>query len=200
MVRMLCVGATLLLSLSAAARVSFQPLPPEKPGDPATGLTAMVVSYDGNTNGALTIDVKNPTGAALDFTATGLYFVPIGDPDKSPQRLGAVGSYEVQRQDKWSRQEKISIPAGATVRTRLDVYCIDSHRPSPSSSTPFSIAKDRVPVNISRAIHEDATKASEGMGGMAAPAAKSAVQGTVWKVRDRSWVKLDGEGKQEATK
>lgn len=199
MIRSLCVGA-LLLSLSAGARVSFQPLPPEKPGDKPSGLQAMVVSYDGNTNGELTIDVKNPTGAPIEFTAAGLYFVPTGDPDKSPQRLGAVGSYQVQAQDKWSRQEKVAIPAGATIRTRLDVYCIDSHRPSPTSSTPFHLAKDRVPVNITQAIHRDATKAAESMGGVAAPAAKSAVQSQVWKNRDAKWVPLDGEGKQELTK
>jgi hypothetical protein len=200
MIRSFCVGAALLLSLSAVAKPAFAPLPPEKPGDGPTGLLAQIVAYDGNTNGELTLDVQNPTGAPIDFVATGLFFVPTGDPDKSPQRLGAVGSYQVRKEEKWSRQEKIAIPAGATVRTRLDVYCIDSHRPSPTSSTPFRLAKDRVPVNISQNIYKNAKKASETMGGMAAPAAKSAVQGEVWKTRDSKWVPLEGEGKQEATK
>ena len=68
------------------------------------------------------------------------------------------------------------------------------------SSTPFHLAKDRVPVDITKAIHRDATKAAESMGGIASPAAKATVQGEVWKNRDRQWVPLDGEGKQEATK
>ncbi len=199
MVRTLCVGATLFLGLTAAAK-SFDPLPPEKSGDKPSGLEAQIVAYNGNTNGELTIDVKNPTGAPIEFAAAGLYFVPTGDPDKSPQRLGAVGSYQVEKENKWERNDKLAIPPGATVRTRLDVYCIDSHRPSPTSQTPFRIAKDRVPVNIIRAIHQDATKATQTLGGMASPAAKSTVQGEVWKNRDRNWVKLDGEGKQEATK
>ncbi len=200
MVRVLCVGAALLLSLSAVARTSFTPIPADKPGEKPSGLTAQVVSYDGATNGEITVDVKNPTGAPIEFAAAGLYFVPSVDPDHSPQRLGAVGSYQVQTKDTWARHEKLSIPAGATVRTRMDVYCIDSHRPSPTSSTPFHLASDRIPVAITQAIHQEAAAASAPMGGMAAPAAKSIVQGTVWKNRDARWVKLDGEGKQEAGK
>jgi len=34
----------------------------------------------------------------------------------------------------------------------------------------------------------------------AAPAAKGAVQSEVWKNRDKKWIKLDGEGEQEAAK
>lgn len=201
MLRTLCVGVTLLFSLAAAASKSFVPLPPEKPGDLPSGLQAQIVGYSGSTNGALTLDVRNPTGAPIEFAAAGLYFVPTGDPDKSPQRLGAVGSYEVQSKEQtWKRQEKISIAPGMTVRTRLDVYCIDSHRPSPTSSTPFRLAKDRVPVDITQAIHRDSTEAAKSYGGVAAPAAKSAVQTEVWKNRDRKWVPLDGESRQEANK
>ncbi len=196
MVRALCVGVTLFLGLSAAAKPGFDPVPAEKPGDKPPGLLAQIVQYEGGTNGILTVEVKNPTNAPIVFAAAGLYFVPQGDPDKSPQRLGAVGSYQVGEK----REEKLSIPAGATVRAKLDVYCIDSHRPSPTSATPFKLAKDRVPVTITQAIHRDATKAAESMGGLAAPAAKSAVQKEVWKNRDRQWVPLEGEGQQEATK
>jgi hypothetical protein len=85
---------------------------------------------------------------------------------------------------------------------KLDVYCIDSHRASPSSSTGFGLAKDRVPKRIVEAIARDADKATRGLGGVAspAPAAKSAVQSEVWKNRDAKWIELDGEGKQEAGK
>lgn len=188
MVRAWCVGVTLFLGLSAFAKPGFEPVPSEKPGEKPTGLLAQIVAYDGATNGVLTVDVKNPTGAPIAFSAAGLYFVPVGDPDQSPQRLGAVGGHALQ------------IAPGATVRTKLDVYCIDSHRPSPTSATPFKLAKDRIPAKITQAIHEDAQKATESMGGIAAPAAKSTVQGTVWKNRDRQWVPLQGEGAQEATK
>ena len=39
-----------------------------------------------------------------------------------------------------------------------------------------------------------------GHGGVSAPAAKGAVQSQVWKNRDKKWIKLDGEGEQEAAK
>ena len=200
MVRVLCVGA-LLLSLSAAARASqYHALPAEKPTEAPTGLQARFVGYDGNTNGELTIEVWNPTVAPVELKAAGLYFVPMIEADKSPQRLGAVGSYQVRVNQAWKRHEQFAIPPGEKVEVRLDVYCIDSHRASPTSQTRFSIARDRVPVNITQAIHKDATKAAAGMGGISAPAAKSVVQGEVWKARDRKWVPLEGEGKQELSK
>jgi len=196
MVRSLCVTVTLFLSLSALARPGFAPVPADKPGEKASGLLAQIVSYDGSTNGTLTVDLKNPTGAAVELTPAGLYFVPVGDPDHSPQRLGAVGSAQVDG----ARKDKLTIAAGATVRAKLDVYCIDSHRSSPTPETPFALAKDRIPAKITQAIHTEAQAATKSMGGMAAPAAKSAVQSTVWKNRDRQWVPLQGEGTQEATK
>jgi hypothetical protein len=139
------------------------------------------------------VDVRNPTAAPIEFAAAGLYFVPVGNPDQAPQRLGAVGPYQVNKKT----QERLAIPAGATVRAHVDVYCIDSQRPSPSSSTPFRISRDRLPARITQSIDVEARKATESMGGLAAPASKSTIQGTVWKTRDAKWIKLDGEGKQE---
>ena len=50
------------------------------------------------------------------------------------------------------------------------------------------------------AIDHDAQGAAAGLGGVSSPKAKSAVQSQVWKNRDKKWIELDGEGKQEATK
>ena len=37
-------------------------------------------------------------------------------------------------------------------------------------------------------------------GSAIASLAKSAVQSEVWRARDKKWIRLEGEGKQEATK
>lgn len=187
------IAATLFVCLPAFA--ASQPLPPE-PGGKPTGLQVRVVSYNGSTNGAITLEVRNPTKDPQDFTAAGLFFVPAVDPDKAPQRLGAVGPYEVDA----TRYEKLKIAPGATVRANLDVYCIDSHRSSPSSNTPFRIAKERLPRQLTQAIDAESKAVAAPMGGVIAPAAKSAVQGTVWKNRDAKWIPVEGESKQEAGK
>ena len=51
-----------------------------------------------------------------------------------------------------------------------------------------------------QSIDADATRAAASYGGVSAPAAKSAVQSEVWKNRDKKWIKLEGEGAQEAAK
>jgi hypothetical protein len=83
---------------------------------------------------------------------------------------------------------------------KIDVYCIDSHRASPSSSTSFRMAKDRVPKPMIDAINQDAAAATTQLGGAPAAPAKSTVQSEVWKNRDKKWISLDGEGAQEAAK
>ena len=70
---------------TAAADHKFHPLPGGK-----GRLAVKVVAYDGATNGVLTVAVKNTTGKPQRFSAEGLYFVPDGDPDTAPQRLGAA--------------------------------------------------------------------------------------------------------------
>lgn len=192
---------TAVVSTVAAASGAFAPLPstPERglgTTHARNGLEARVVAYNGSTNGTMTVEVRNTRPSAIEFVADGLYFVPGGDPDHAPQRLGAVGPYQAKGQ----RHERLAIAPGETVRADLDVYCIDSQRPSPSSSTPFSIAKERMPAKLHRAIVREATEASAATGGVSAPASKAAVQSTVWRNRDQSWIKLQGEGKQEAGK
>lgn len=181
--------------LAATILAVFQPLPPESGGKP-TGLQVRVVSYDGSTNGAITVEVKNPTKEPQEFTAAGVFFVPAMDPREAPQRLGAVGPYEVDG----TRHERLKIAPGATVKASLDVYCIDSHRASPSPQTPFRLAKARLPPQLTQAIDVEAKAVAAPMGGVSAPPAKAAVQSTVWKNRDAKWIKVEGEGLQEANK
>jgi hypothetical protein len=169
------------------------------PGSTAP-ISLKVDGYHGGTNGELTVEVRNDGKATTDFDAQGLYFVPTGDPDKAPQRLGAVGPFQQKGQSGWERKRTLTLQPGATATIKLDVYCIDSHRRSPTTGDNFKMAKDRMPKTLSTDIYKAADSAAATVGGYAAPAAKSSVQSEVWKNRDKKWIKLDGEGRQEATK
>ncbi len=186
-----------LVSAVSASAAQFDPLPAE-PGASRSGLLVRVVRYEGSTNGAITVELKNPTGGDAEFSARGLFFVPQVDPDKAPQRLGAVGPFLLE--GRGDRREALRLGAGKSATLTLDVYCIDSHRSSPSSDTPFRVGKERMPPKLSQAIDANTKRAAAPLGGVAAPAAKSSNQGEVWKTRDEKWIKLDGEGRQEATK
>ena len=196
----LCFAAIGLFTLrSASAAEGFAKLPGEQ--GKQSPLRMRIVQYAGSTNGAITVEVKNPTAEPQEFSAKGIYFVPTGNPNEAPQRLGAVGPFQLQSENGTSqRMDRTTIAAGATARMTLDVYCIDSHRASPSSSTSFRIAKDRVPEALSKAIDQDATRAAAAYGGVSAAPAKGSVQSEVWKNRDKKWIRLDGEGAQEAHK
>jgi hypothetical protein len=198
-------AATVLFALglfagTAAADNKFHAMP--APKAERGNLQLRVVSYDGSTNGELTVEVKNTSKKPLVFMAKGLYFVPDGNPDEAPQRLGAVGPFEIisDKSDSETRAEKITIAAGQTAELTLDVFCIDSHRSSPSSSTPFTIARTKMPTSLARDIDTGAKRAAKSAGGFAAPAATDAVQSEVWKQRDKKWIELDGESEQEAGK
>jgi hypothetical protein len=195
-----CFGALGLVVLKSApaAAASFEKLPGEQ--GKTSPLLMRIVKYDGGTNGEITVEVKNPTATPQEFSAKGVYFVPTGSANEAPQRLGAVGPFQLQTGKGPRRVDHATIAPGAVERMTLDVYCIDSHRASPSSSTGFRVAKDRVPAPLMRAISDDATRSAEGLGGVSAPSAKGAVQSEVWKNRDKKWIELDGEGKQEAAK
>jgi hypothetical protein len=197
---LLAVLSSVLCAVPALAKgPAFAPIPADQTGGKATGLQLRIVRYDGSTNGVLMVEVKNPQQEPVEFSAKGLYFVPQGNADEAPQRLGAVGPFSLETEQGWRRHDATTIAPGAVVRMKLDVYCIDSHRSSPSSSTGFRLAKDRVPRKITDDIARDAQKAAGALG-VSSPRAKSAVQSEVWKNRDKKWVELDGEGKQEATK
>ena len=171
-------------------------------GVPETKLQIRAIEYDGSTNGSLKVQVKNPTKAPLKFSAQGIYFVPEGDPRTAPQRLGAVGPMQLATDSK--EVTELEIAAGATVEVALDVFCIDSHRASPSPQNRFNIGKDRLPKEMTATIERNANQAVEASkrAGHAKPRvhAKGSIQSDVWKSRDADWVELDGEGPQEATK
>jgi hypothetical protein len=192
-------AAIALLSIPLAhADRGFARVPKVKSG----ALELKVVSYDGATNGELTVEVRNPGKTAATFDAQGLYFIPHASADEAPQRLGAVGPLQIAsgEGERWERKATITVAPGATIEAKLDVFCIDSHRASPTKDTGFTLAKDRMPVRLTQAIQADGAKAARGAGGYAAPAAKSAIQSEVWKNRDKQWVDLEGEGKQEVGK
>jgi hypothetical protein len=161
---------------------------------PKSKLSLRVVQYDGEVNGELTVEIKNRGGRAERFTAQGLYFVPDGDPDQAPQRLGAVGP--ILAED--TREDAISIPAGGKVTVKLDVFCVDDHRDAPTSETPFTIARHRMPKQLATEIDRNGRAAAKNAGGVDKDHAS--VQDAVWETRDEKWVKLDGEGAQEKAK
>jgi hypothetical protein len=194
------VGLGLVVAPAAVAADGFSKLPVAKSGK-SNGLLMRIVRYEGNTNGAITVDIKNPRPTPQEFSAKGVYFVPQTDADQAPQRLGAVGPFQVHGGNgPRQRLERMTIAPGATQRLTLDVYCIDSHRASPSSSTKFRVAKDTMPDSLVGAIASDAEKSAAAFGGVSAVAAKPAVQSEVWKNRDKKWIQLDGEGRQEVGK
>jgi hypothetical protein len=169
---------------------------------PDAKLELRAIQYDGSTNGRLHVQVRNPGKAAQKFSAKGLYFVPEGDPDSAPQRLGAVGPMQIANDAK--ELGELEIAPGATVEVVLDVFCIDSHRSSPSPANKFNVGVKRMPRELVQTIEKRADAAVEAAraDGNAAPrpAAKSSIQGEVWRSRDAKWIELDGEGKQEVGK
>jgi hypothetical protein len=195
-----------LLGVAAAKRVSHRPIRHDTAfrAVPGSKLKIRAVVYDGSTNGTLTVQVKNPHKTVQKFSANGLYFVPEGDPDTAPQRLGAVGPMQIASDAARKELTEIEIAAGATVELQLDVFCIDSHRSSPSPANRFDVGASRMPRELAATIEQRANLAVDEVraDGFAAPrpAAKGKIQSEVWRSRDARWVELDGEGKQEAAK
>ncbi len=170
---------------------------------PDTKLEIRAVEYDGSVNGSLTVEIRNTGKAAQKFSAAGLYFVPEGNPDSAPQRLGAVGPMQITKGEAKEAGELV-IAAGATIEAKLEVFCIDSHRGAPTPANVFNVGATKMPKELTATIEgrADTAVAAKRTAGERAPrpAAKSEIQSAVWKSRDAKWVKLDGEGVQEATK
>ncbi|HEY4244552.1 MAG TPA: hypothetical protein VGM88_32280 [Kofleriaceae bacterium] len=147
------------------------------------------------------VQVRNTEKTSQKFTATGLYFVPEGDPNTAPQRLGAVGPMQAEGKKDMA---SIEVPAGATVDVALDVFCIDSQRSAPTTANAFDVGAKRMPKALSQKIErgaDEAVTAAQRAGEHEPrPAAKGAIQSKVWESRDSNWIELDGEGKQEAAK
>jgi hypothetical protein len=171
---------------------------------PGSKLQIRAIEYDGSTNGTLKVQIKNTDKTTQSFSATGLYFVPDGDPDSAPQRLGAVGPMQLASGGAPKEMTKIEVAAGATVEVALEVFCIDSHRSSPSTSNVFTVGAKRLPKELASTIEKRADsmvhKAAADGESAPRPAAKQMIQSEVWRSRDAKWVPLEGEGKQEATK
>lgn len=189
------------ISVSPAFADKFSTLPKIE-GKPAQTLKARFVQYDGGTNGAMIIDVKNTGKKAQTFTTDGLYFVPDGNPEKAPQRLGAGGPFaEIASNSKSgagikSHVEKLVIKPGQTRRLALEVFCIDSHRASPNSKTKFSLAKKRLPKKLRKEIsigNQSILRKNKGN----VAKSKSAIQSNMWQTRDKDWIKLEGERANE---
>jgi hypothetical protein len=189
----------LLTVFAAPAQASPQATAvPAADGQGRTHLELRVIAYDGHTNGGMTVEVTNTGAVPETFAAQGLFFVPDGNPNEAPQRLGAVGPFRIDGDD--GRKDKVALLPGKKIVVQLDVYCIASHRSSPGPQTQFHLSPSRMPRELSTGINQDARAASQSYGGLSAPAAKSAVQSEVWKNRNKKWIKLDGEGRQEVGK
>ncbi|HWN71278.1 MAG TPA: hypothetical protein VNM90_26755 [Haliangium sp.] len=163
----------------------------------AQPLTMRVVAYDGSTNGRMVVEVVNNGKQAETFIADGIYFVPGGNPEVAPQRLGAAGPIiMVEDGAEKTYLEGIQIPPGSRQTVSLEVFCIDSHRSSPSSETKFGFAAKRLPRELRQQITHGAKRIiHENQGDVAK--AKPAIQSHMWETRDADWIKLDGERKQE---
>src|SRR6476469_2996170 len=132
--------AVLALGLAGQAFAEGRPaaIPPIK-SEPSV-LKMNVIGYQGGSNGELTVEVLNPTTSPSVFNAQGLYFIPEENANNAPQRLGAVGPIRVHQGDNWEAKETLSVPPSGSVRVKLDVYCIDSHRRAPQTGDKFHLA------------------------------------------------------------
>ena len=181
----------MLLAAGSAQADSFVPLPQ------ATGaskhLKVRFVEYRGGTNGQMVIQVKNTSKSARTFRAEGMFFVPMGDAEKAPQRLGAAGQFlEMATSGKESHKSQTKLAPGQTKELRLEVFCIDSHRSSPSTSTKFRIAKKVLPKKLRQELSKGARSIVRSNKGKFS-ASKSAIQSHMWKTRNKKWVALEGE-------
>jgi hypothetical protein len=159
-------------------------------------LQMQIVGYRGGTNGEMVVKVRNPTAQPEIFTAHGLYFVPEGDPERAPQRLGAAGPFVVLSGGEWKPAKELPIPPLGEAELRLQVFCIDSHRASPSPANAFRLGSKRLPKTLRNEIEGKASGAIMRARGDY-KAAKSAIQSEVWGARDKKWIELDGERRNE---
>jgi hypothetical protein len=194
--RLSLLTLVLSLSLTGSARAETLKRVPAIDGK-AQALTMQVVAYDGSTNGRMVVEVVNDGQQAETFTADGIYFVPSGNPEAAPQRLGAAGPIIIVEDGvEKTYLEGIAIPPGSKQTVRLEVFCIDSHRSSPSSETKFGVAAERLPKELRQKITHGAKQIiHENKGDVAK--AKPAIQSHMWKTRDADWLELEGERKQE---
>jgi len=190
----LFVAALSLLAAGSALADDYVKLP--ELDKKATSLKIRVVEYTGGTNGQMVVDIKNAGQQAETFQADSLYFIPTGDPETAPQRLGAAGPFQVKDGDTWVETKAMGIAPGQTRRFHLQVFCIDSHRSSPGADHGFTVARKRLPRKLHQEINAETGKIlRQNRGDM--KKSKSDIQSKIWQSRDRDWIKLEGERKQE---
>lgn len=190
----LAAFALLLLAPGLAAAGPVAPLP--SPAGGKSALAVRIVGYTGGVNGEMVVEIRNTGSKAEVFGAQGLYFVPDGNPEVAPQRLGAAGPFRLQDDAAGSARDKLALAPRATAQVRLQVFCIDSHRSAPTAQHSFHLGKERLPREL-RAQIESRAKAALGAHGGSMPAAKAAIQSEVWHARDSKWIRLDGERRHE---
>jgi hypothetical protein len=180
----------LALASPALADKSFAPLPA---GDGAkTTLQIRQLDFSGGASGHIVVEVRNPARQVQKFQARGLYFVPDGNAQSAPQRVGAVGPFEVREGQGWQRKEELMVQPGETVRLKLHTFCLDSHRGSPGKGQGYKIARERLPKELMKQNEAAASRALKSKGGKI-DAAQSEIQSDVWKNRNKKWIMLEGE-------
>jgi hypothetical protein len=182
-----------LLFAGAAHAGSFAPVPALD--GQKTDLQIRQVDFTGGASGQVIVDVRNAGQHAQTFHAKGLYFVPKGDAQSAPQRVGAAGPFEVKQGQSWRHKTELLIQPGQTVRLKLQTFCLDSHRGSPGKGQGYSIANKRLPKQLTTEIETGAQRLIRAKGAPAA--ATDDIQSHVWKSRDKKWIKLEGERANE---
>ena len=122
------------------------------------------------------VEVTNPTADFASFNRVGLYFVPLGPPDESPQRLGVVDGDSVAR-----------LAPHETLRVTLGTFCIDEHRAAPDEKTHYALAGKRMPTDLANALAGAAHDTTD-------------PQRAVWRVRAQSPTKLIGDSARDQSR
>jgi hypothetical protein len=192
----LAVGLMGAFAASASADDQFHPMPPAPGQDGKFELR--VVQYDDGVHGEMTVEVKNLSNVANNFSARGLYFVPDDNPNTAPQRLAVVGGVRTGSED--APRDLVQVAAGGTMKVRFDVYCIDEDRHSPEASTQFTLAKNRLPAELQVAIEGATREVVKTIKLKADDDQQRRIQPLVWMARRDPAVrslKLRGDGAQE---
>jgi hypothetical protein len=119
------------------------------------------------------VEVTNPTDEVATFNRIGLYFVPVGPPDDSPQRLGVVDGDSVAR-----------VAPHETLRVTFNAYCLDAHREGPKPTTQYTLASRRMPTDLTNALAGAAHNTRD-------------PQRAVWDVRAHNPTKLIGDSSHD---
>lgn len=189
----LAVTALWLAPQPASARgKGFAKLPAQKGKQ-----TKLEIRMMGYKNGKLVAQIRNKSRRPQTFDPQGLFFVPNGNPDKAPQRMGAAGPFEVLESGTWKAKRRMKVASGKRFKVRLHLFCLDSHRSSPSNGQAFAVARKRLPKRLQTRIAKGTRRIFAAEGAYARPSAKSAAQSHIWRVRNSKWIRLQGERRKE---